>query len=112
MRTSFRWSGHLLCIRTAIELIDQLLASGFGVVTRVIQPGMITELLRSESIVTIVREKRQDELFEGGTEIISVNFVPVSVEAAVENQSVEILLLACFFEWENALHDYKKNHSK
>ena len=112
MRTSFRWSGHLLCIRTAIELIDQLLASGFGVVTRVIQPSMIAELLRSGPIVTIVREKLEDEVFEGVTEIVSVNFVPVCVKAAVENQSIEILLLACLFEWEDALHDYKKNHSK
>ena len=101
-----------MCLRTAIELIDQLLASGFGVVSRVIQPGMSTELLRSGPIVTIVREKLEDEIFEGGTEIVSVNFVPVCIEAAVENQSVEILLLACLFEREDALHDYKKNHSK
>ena len=73
---------------------------------------MVPELLSGRPHVTIVGEKLEDELFEGGTEIVSVNFVEVSVKATVENESIEILLLACLFEWEDALHDYKKNHSK
>ena len=63
------------------------------------------------TVVAVVGEEFQDEVLEGGAERVTVDLVPVGVKAAVQQQSVEVLLLACFFKRKDALHDNKEDDS-
>jgi len=66
-------------------------------------------LLDSRSEVTIVAEELEDQVLEIATETRAVDLLEVSVVLVLEQKVVEVFLLACLLEWEDALHDNEQN---
>jgi len=63
------------------------------------------ELSNGWSLVSVIMEHFEDEIFEISGERLSSNLFPVLLELVVENEVVEVLILLSLFEWEDTLND-------
>lgn len=63
------------------------------------------ELTDRWSLATVIMEHFEDEVFEFRGKGLSSDLLPVLLELVVKNEVVEVLILLCFFEWEDALDD-------
>ena len=81
-------------------------------VARVVHPGVRPDFLDTRPLVPVVGEEAQDEVFEWLAEVITVNFREVGVKTAIEDETVEVLLLARLLEGEDTLDDDKEDDSE
>ena len=70
---------------------------------------MGSDLLDVGSEVAVVAEEFEDEVLEVGAEASAVNLLEVSVVLVLEQQVVEIFLLAGLLEGEDALDNDEQN---
>lgn len=70
---------------------------------------MSSNLLNIRAKVAIVTEELEDEVLEFATQTSAVDFLEISVVLALEQQVVEVFLLAGLLEGEDALHDNEKD---
>ena len=77
-----------------------------------VHPWVLPNLIRCRPLVPIVREKPQDQVFEGIAQVVAVDLLEVKVESTAEDESVEVLFLARLLEWEDALHDDEKDNAE
>jgi len=61
------------------------------------------ELSNGWSLVSVIMEHFEDEIFEISGKRLSSNLFPVLLELVVENEVVEVLILLSLFEWEDTL---------
>jgi len=59
--------------------------------------------------VAVVTEELKDEVLEFSTKTSAVDLLEVSVVLALEEQVIEVFLLAGLLEGEDALHDNKED---
>ena len=72
---------------------------------------MVLDLLNSWSLISVVAEEFKDQVLEVLGKSSSVNLLEVSVVASLQEQVVEVFLLAGLLEWEDALNNDKDNDS-
>ena len=72
-------------------------------------PGVGSDLLDVGSEVAVVAEEFEDEVLEVGAEASAVNLLEVSVVLVLEQQVVEVFLLAGLLEGEDALDNDEQN---
>jgi hypothetical protein len=70
---------------------------------------VVFHLFDGWSLLSVIAEESKDQVLEVFRETGSVHFLEVSVVAALEEEIVEVLFLASFLEWEDALHDDEDN---
>jgi len=74
-----------------------------------LHPGVRSDLLDVGSEVAVVAEELEDEVLEVGTEASAVHLLEVGVVLVLEQQVVEIFLLAGLLEGEDALDNDEQN---
>ena len=74
-----------------------------------LHPGVCADLVDLGSHVAIVAEKLEDEVLELPAEPRAVDFLEVGVMLALQEQVIEVFLLASLLEWEDALHDNEED---
>ena len=67
------------------------------------------ELSDSWSFISILVKHFEDEVFEISGERLSSNLLPVLLKLVVNNKVVEVLILLCLLEWEDALDNDKED---
>ena len=72
-------------------------------------PGVGSDLLDVGSEVAVVAEELEDEVLEVGAEASAVHLLEVSVVLVLEQQVVEVFLLAGLLEGEDALDNDEQN---
>lgn len=88
----------------------QKLGSGrLLVISCTLHPRVSSNLLNIRAKVAVVTEELEDEVLEFATQTSAVDFLEISVVLALEQQVVEVFLLAGLLEGEDALHDNEKD---
>ena len=67
------------------------------------------ELSDSWSFISILVKHFEDEVFEISGEGLSSDLLPVLLKLVVDNEVVEVLILLCLLEWEDALDNDKED---
>ena len=70
---------------------------------------MSSDLFDIGAKVAVIAEELEDEVLEFATQTSAVDFLEISVVLALEQQVVEVFLLAGLLEGEDALHDNEKD---
>lgn len=95
-----------------LDVLSQLLASLFHVEARLVEPGVLPDLVDGWSLRSIVREQSKDEVLELDGEISGVCLVEVEVVLVGGKQVVEVLVGASFLKGEYSLDDDEKDDSE
>jgi len=74
-----------------------------------LHPGVGSDLLDVGSEVAVVAEELEDEVLEVGAEASAVHLLEVGVVLVLEQQVVEVFLLAGLLEGEDALDNDEQN---
>lgn len=72
---------------------------------------MLSDLLDSWSLLAIIAEDLEDEVFEVIREFGSANFLPILFELPVHDQIIEVLVFFGLLEGEDALNDDEEDHT-
>lgn len=101
----------LLCLRRLLprQRLQKLSSCRLEVKSCRLHPGVCADLVDLGSQIAIVAEKLEDEVLELPAEPRAVDFLEVSVMLALQEQVVEVFLLASLLEWEDALHDNEED---
>jgi len=70
---------------------------------------MSSDLVDLGAKVAVVTEELKDEVLEFSTKTSAVDLLEVSVVLALEEQVIEVFLLAGLLEGEDALHDNEED---
>ena len=105
------WLGSSLGLGFLCEFLEQLCASGLHVEGGRLHPGVVSDRLDVGALVTLVGEEAQDQVLEVVAEASAVHLLEVGVRLALEEQVVEVFLLASLLEGEDALHDDEQDNS-
>ena len=107
--------GLLACCRLLLllggESLEELDASGLEVERLGLHPGVGADLLNGGSLVALIAEELEDEVLEVLAESLSVHLLEVDIGLALEEQVVEVFLLSCLLEWEDALDNDEDDNS-
>jgi len=99
-----------LCGCLGQGLLQQCFASTLHV-HWLIHPGMCANISYCRSLAGVVTEHWQDEVFELGWQVLTVDFLPVLLDLACAEKVIEILFSTSFLEWENALNNNEKDNT-
>ena len=70
---------------------------------------MSSDLFNLGAEVAIIREEFKDEILELSAKTSAIDLLEVGVVLALKEQVVEVFLLACLLEWEDALNNDEKD---
>jgi hypothetical protein len=96
----------------ARDVKQESLSGRFSVEASLVHPGVRTDLVEGWSLSRVVGEETHDEVLELRGEFFTVDLSEVGVELTLDEQVVEVLFGACFFERENSVNQNEEDHSK
>jgi len=94
------------------ESLEELDAGILEVESLGLHPGVGADLLNGGSLVALIAEELENEVLEVLTESLSVYLLEVDIGLALEEQVVEVFLLSCLLEWEDALDNDEEDDSE
>ena len=107
--------GLLACCRLLLllggESLEELDAGVLEVESLGLHPGVGADLLNGGSLVALIAEELENEVLEVLAESLSIDFLEVDIGLALKEQVVEVFLLSCLLEWEDALDNDEKDDS-
>ena len=107
--------GLLACCRLLLllggESLEELDAGVLEVESLGLHPGVGADLLNGGSLVALIAEEFENEVLEVLTKSLSVHLLEVDISLALEEQVVEVFLLSCLLEWEDALDNDEEDDS-
>lgn len=98
--------GRWLCSLLArVKLSHKLFAYLLLVEAGLVQPRVSLELIDCVAVRPIVAKELENHVLEVSREASAIDLLEVGFDLTGQEQVVEILFLAGFFEWEDALYD-------
>lgn len=94
-----------------MHLLQEGGASGFHVKSSFVKERVFSDLLKSGSFVAVELEESENKVLEFSRQASAVNLLEVKVGLASQEEVVEVLVAAGFFEGEDALNDNEKDNS-